>query len=425
LIAPLAVAGAGLLTAQPVAASPYSIDGLTLGERLQLGRDYQCAASEQVDGFRWCQRQRQERGKLGSFSSTVSILQNSDGTAVYLNRLITPAFFGPYDIPAEIAKLSSGLFSERARDIRLSPREDLPSAVIAMWGKIQLEPLDGEALAKLASERPSGQSLLVDYLGDLKRSAQLGLPVLRLTGGAGYLWSASVYPNGRGHLRFLAVDASALVQKVTPLPPKITLVAPKLVSAHPAVALAIAPELQSVRNPAEAILPNTTVRAKSNPDQTGSIGEGKEPASMAAQHPAAWQSMDQTASVRFEPKSSAGSQGHRIQVMIAVTGLITAFLFFLALLIEWLKREPTGLELLELEQRLDSASVTAGRPHARVVAHKVASQIARTIASVGVLAGGAVERLHHAAIKQRGSLALIVGSAKTVVLRQSAETRRT
>jgi hypothetical protein len=53
------------------------------------------------------------------------------------------------------------------------------------------------------------QSLLVDYLGDVQQSRQLGLPVFRLAGGAGFLWSASDR-NGRGHLRFLAADLAVL-----------------------------------------------------------------------------------------------------------------------------------------------------------------------------------------------------------------------
>jgi hypothetical protein len=43
----------------------------------------------------------------------------------------------------------------------------------------------------------------------------LDLPIYRLNGGAGYVWSASFDEKGTGHLRFLAVDASALSQPQT------------------------------------------------------------------------------------------------------------------------------------------------------------------------------------------------------------------
>ena len=89
-------------------------------------------------------------------------------------------------------------------------REGFPNAVIASWGKVQLEQLDADGVSVLASGQSPRKGLLIDYLGDLRRSAQLGLPVYALSGGAGYLWSASIDRNGGGHLRFLTVDASAL-----------------------------------------------------------------------------------------------------------------------------------------------------------------------------------------------------------------------
>ena len=56
-----------------------------------------------------------------------------------MNRIIEPAFFGSSDISSEIARLSTR-FGERARETRIPPREDAPSGVIAVWGKLQLEP---------------------------------------------------------------------------------------------------------------------------------------------------------------------------------------------------------------------------------------------------------------------------------------------
>ena len=164
--------------------------------------------------FTWCQRTRQERSRRGAFSSTLSILSNQRGEAVYVNRIIEPAFFGSSDISSEIARLSTR-FGERARETRIPPREDAPSGVIAVWGKLQLEPVDGAALAMLGAGDALAQNLLIDPLGDPKRSLEMGLPVYRLGGGAGYLWSAA-HTNGRGHLRFLTADPSALVVKTTP-----------------------------------------------------------------------------------------------------------------------------------------------------------------------------------------------------------------
>ena len=56
-------------------------------------------------------------------------------------------------------------------------REGFPNAVIASWGKVQLEQLDADGVSVLASGQSPRKGLLIDYLGDLRRSAQLGLPV--------------------------------------------------------------------------------------------------------------------------------------------------------------------------------------------------------------------------------------------------------
>ncbi|TXN29128.1 hypothetical protein [Methylobacterium sp. WL19] len=56
---------------------------------------------------------------------------------------------------------------------------------------------------------------MIDYLGDFRRSARLGQPVYRITGGPGYIWAASFGSDGRGTLRLTAADLSGL-GSVTP-----------------------------------------------------------------------------------------------------------------------------------------------------------------------------------------------------------------
>ena len=88
-------------------------------------------------------------------------------------------------------------------------REGLPNAVIAIWGAIQLEPLGPEEISVVASGG-SHLGILVSFLGDLRRSAKAGVPVYRLAGGAGFLWAATFDQNGKGVLRYLAIDASKI-----------------------------------------------------------------------------------------------------------------------------------------------------------------------------------------------------------------------
>jgi hypothetical protein len=265
----LAVSILGLIAAAN-AASPYAIDGFALGEKVQLDRGFRCEAGASP-GFKWCQKLRQERSSRGNFNSATAILQSADGAAVYVDRQIEPAFFAPGDIAREIARLSNGYFGgERAREIRLPQRDGLPLAVIALWGAVELQPLDATALAALAADDVPRQSLLVDHLGDLRRSAELKLPVYRIGGGAGYLWSASMSASGRGHLRFLTIDPAALTPKAAA--PKVaattapqTTVATKMASVLPGQNLPTAPEPQ-VKSSFE-LPPNTTIRAKTRADQ--------------------------------------------------------------------------------------------------------------------------------------------------------------
>jgi len=90
-------------------------------------------------------------------------------------------------------------------------RPGVPNGILASWGKVELEPLDNDDIKALAEgRRPIKKGYLIDFIGNFARSAKQGLPVYRLSGGAGFVWVASYGQKGRGTLRFLAVDASAI-----------------------------------------------------------------------------------------------------------------------------------------------------------------------------------------------------------------------
>ena len=201
-----------------IPASLYVVDGFALGGRVPLDsaayRDYQCDPSEQFDGFTWCKRESSARGKV---TSSNSILHSQDGTAVYVNRAVVPAYFDRNEFDRDIQNLSNR-FGEKARTLKLSQRRGLPDAVVAFWGKVNLQPLDPDSISILASGGNVKKGFLIDFLGDWERSARQGLPIYRLVGGAGYVWAASRDNEGRGHVRFLAIDASALMPQVARAP---------------------------------------------------------------------------------------------------------------------------------------------------------------------------------------------------------------
>jgi hypothetical protein len=221
-------------TAVPAGAaarSPYIVDGMALGGSFQPGREHHCQPSEQFPSFTWCQRRRTE----GRGTASTSIIYRAEGGLAYASRRVTPASFAANDIQNEIKRLTER-FAEKPRVLRLPPRDGVANAVIALWGAIELELVEGAELAALAAGGPVQRGLLIDYLGDVNRSAELGLPVFRMIGEAGYLWSARHDKAGRGALRSLAIDASALAATSEPAPPQLSAVreAPVVVRPPPA-----------------------------------------------------------------------------------------------------------------------------------------------------------------------------------------------
>src|SRR5499427_3851189 len=168
----------------------YVVAGLALGSRVQFDssdyREYKCSPSEQFVEFTWCQKTRQEREPRGSANVTYSILHSHDGLVVYVNRYQEPAFFGPNE------------------------------AVEATRRKVTLEPLDSDSINTLAEGRSPKRGYLIDFIGNFARSAKEGLPIYRISGGAGFLWVTSYDQRGRGTLRFAAIDSSAIYPN--PLP---------------------------------------------------------------------------------------------------------------------------------------------------------------------------------------------------------------
>ncbi len=402
----LAGVSAGFAIPAAKANSLYVIDGIVLGEQAGPGRDYRCEPARRSSGFTWCERTRQERTRRGAFSSTISILSNQGGDAVYVNRVIEPAFFGPNETSSEITRLSTR-FGERARETRLSARENVPAGVIAVWGKLQLQLLEGAALAAIDLDSASAQDLLVDQIGDLKRSREMGLPVYRLGGGAGYLWSAA-YANGRGHLRFLAADPSALAVKP---PAPAAKAKPKTlpIAATPATTLAAAAEVLLPPEHTGSIATNVTVRAKSKPDYAVPLPPRNEIERVVLESERL--APEHTGSIRTAPagtdaETPAAPPLYRLESIIALAGMVAVLLFFLASLIERLVREPTGLELLELERL-------------RELAAELAEQQARD-----GLAGRTPPESRLAVLRRLAasvmSFASFGGGAKTVVLRTSA-----
>jgi hypothetical protein len=145
----------------------------------------------------------------GSVFSRTTILHQSDGSVAYVNQCIAPSFVANHDADIEIARLSAK-YAQRARIIKAPKVAGAPHGRIAIWGDIRLTPLEPSDVAVARAGKSPGKGMLADFLCDITRSEQLGLPIYSVEGDSGFLWIAHYDDRGRGGLRFFAIDAARL-----------------------------------------------------------------------------------------------------------------------------------------------------------------------------------------------------------------------
>ena len=193
------------------ASTEYAVDGLAIGTQLNFNsasyREYKCSPSDQFDGLTWCQKTRSDKERLRSYIAAYSLLHSRDGNILYINRSQQPAFFNPKEAEANIQRYSRKI-GESPRIIKMPHRGGLPDGLIAVWGKITLEPLDQQSMKILADGKGPRKGLLIDFLGNFARSAKEGLPIYHIDGGPGFIWAASFDQKERGTLRLAAVELS-------------------------------------------------------------------------------------------------------------------------------------------------------------------------------------------------------------------------
>src|SRR5262245_7086096 len=210
-----------VLCSNALAAPEYAVDGLAVGTRLNLGsasyQEYKCSPSDQFDGLTWCQKARSDKERRRSYIAAYSLLHSRDGNILYINRSQEPAFFNPKAVEVNIQRYSHKI-GESSRVMKMPHRSGLPDGLIAVWGKIALEPLDQESVKILADGKGPRKGLLIDYLRDFARSAKEGLPIYRIDGGPGFIWAASFDQKGRGTLRLAAVELSGFSPSSDPAP---------------------------------------------------------------------------------------------------------------------------------------------------------------------------------------------------------------
>jgi hypothetical protein len=188
----------------------YTVEGLHLGDDVTTNAMYstmRCKQSEIFRTFIWCLREREADATNAWVGTGVAALHSADGRLVYMWKMIRPASFGPGDIDREIQRLSR-IHRQQAKVLTLPSKGGSPGGVIASWGDVVLQPIDGATITALASGQSPGIGFFIDFLGNLTKSAEEGSPIYLITGGAGELWSATYDDAGRGNLRMAISDAS-------------------------------------------------------------------------------------------------------------------------------------------------------------------------------------------------------------------------
>jgi hypothetical protein len=197
----------------------YMVGGFALGGKVKFDsepyRKYECSPSEQFEGFIWCQSSRDERERRGTFKAYYGMLHSNDGTVLYTNRFQEPAFWRDDEFGEDINWYSRKL-GEQPKILQMPSRLTLPDAIIAVWGKVVLEPLDDESRKVLGEGKiVAKRGIFIDFVGNYVRSVREGLPLYRITGGAGFVWAGSK-KDGQGTLRFLAINPSLFYPPSSP-----------------------------------------------------------------------------------------------------------------------------------------------------------------------------------------------------------------
>ena len=200
----------------------YSVTGVAIGSRVHFDsesyQEYHCGPSQVFDGLTLCVKRTDDTESRGPFIAYDGLLHSRDGTVVYVSRYQDPAYWRAGEVKDDIDYYSRELGQEPTI-LTMPTRKGFPNGLIATWGKLVLEPVDGENLKILAAGKNPKIGVLIDFVGDYGRSTRNDLPVYRVSGGAGFIWAASWDSNGRGTLRMLAVNPSELPNPANLNPP--------------------------------------------------------------------------------------------------------------------------------------------------------------------------------------------------------------
>jgi tetratricopeptide (TPR) repeat protein len=199
-------------TMAPAHAAQYVVDGFVLGAQVDRASrnylSYMCKPSDEFADAVTCNKERSSASGKAHISST--LVHAKDGTALYAMVNIAPVKLDKSALKSEIDDLSKVIDATPTKIMWVPENSGGLTSVIAIWGPITLEQLNGDPLYSVQEGENPHVGILIDTLGDPTLSATSFLPVYRLIGGPGYVYSASFGSDGKGHRHYVAVSPSEL-----------------------------------------------------------------------------------------------------------------------------------------------------------------------------------------------------------------------
>ena len=203
-----------LLAPAPATAAQYAVDGFSLGARVAPDdpnyMSFGCKPADDVYNATRCDRKQQRNIKGATVPVTNAFIYDQDGTVIYTMMGAPAAALNKSVVQAEVQSLSRQINEQPANVNWPDAQDGAPDAVFATWGSVKLEEVGGTDLSDIADGKDPHLGVLVDALGDLPTSAKKGFHIYRVTGGRGYLYTASFDANGRGRKRYIAIDPADL-----------------------------------------------------------------------------------------------------------------------------------------------------------------------------------------------------------------------
>jgi tetratricopeptide (TPR) repeat protein len=204
-----------LLTPAPSHAAQYVVDGFTLGDQVLSSnpnyQSYNCRSSDQFADATQCDRVQNKKGKAGPISVSSTLIHAQDGAAIYVMVNAAPVTLSMAIVQKEIQDLSRAIGASPATVTWFTQNAKAPTSLIVTWGDVKLEELKGGSLDAGRSGKDPDLGMIVYPLGDPALSYQYyDLPMYRIGGGPGYVYSASFDAAGQGHRQYVAIDALQL-----------------------------------------------------------------------------------------------------------------------------------------------------------------------------------------------------------------------